>query len=263
MDRILPNMDKEISQSVAMSLKKKGVIIHTKSKVTGITMGDKDELICSYDEKDSQKEVAAKGILLSVGRKPNTDGLFAPDVTIAYDGAALCVNDSFETNLPGIYAIGDVIKGKQLAHAASAQGIAAVEKMFGEMPSIDLSVIPSCVYTTPEIATVGLSEEKAAEAGFEVKIGKYPMLGNGKTILSAGERGFVKLIAEASTDRLLGAVLLCDRATDMISELTMAIVNGLHVKDMSSVIRPHPTYSEGITEALEDIYGHAIHMMPN
>ncbi len=262
MDRILPSMDKEISQSVTMSLKKKGIILHTKAMVQELTQAADGTLACRYHEKEQEKEVLADRILVAVGRKAYTEDLFTGEFKPETDGAYLKVKENFETDIPGIYAIGDVIRGVALAHAASAQGIAAVEEMFGREISVNLSAIPSCVYTIPEIATVGLSEEKALEAGYEVKTGKYPMLGNGKTILSAGDRGFVKLISDASTDRLLGAVLLCDRATDMISELTMAMANGLTVKEMASVIRPHPTYSEGITEALEDIHGNAIHLMP-
>ena len=264
MDRILPAMDKEISQSIAMSLKRKGVTIHTKAVVKEIQQAEDGSLSCGFTEKEQDKNTAADGILVAVGRKAYTEGLCSEKILseLELDGAYLSVKDNFETSIPGIYAIGDVIRGFALAHAASAQGIAAVEGMFGKSVSVNLSAVPSCVYTSPEIATVGFSEEKAAEAGFTVKTGKYPMLGNGKTILSAGDRGFIKLISDAATDRLLGAVLLCDRATDMISELTTAIANGLTVKELSTVIRPHPTYSEGITEALEDVYGHAIHIMP-
>lgn len=262
MDRIVPNLDKEISQSIAMSLKKKGVTIHTKAKVTRITEGNDERLVCEYEEKETLKTTEAEGILLSVGRRANTEGLFAPEVSMEYEGAALKVNDAFETSIPGIYAIGDVIKGKQLAHAASAQGIVAVEKMCGKEPSVDLSVIPSCVYTSPEVAVVGLSEEEATEQGYTVKTGKYLMLGNSKTVLSMGERGFIKVICDAATDKILGAQLLCDRATDMVSEFATAIVNGLTTKDMSCVIRPHPTYSEAVTEAVEDVEGMAIHLVP-
>jgi dihydrolipoamide dehydrogenase len=245
-----------------MSLKKKGVKIHTKAKVTRITNGENGEVLCEYEEKDTLKTWAADGILLSVGRRANTEGLFDPEVSVEFDGATIKVNNSFETSIPGIYAIGDVIKGKQLAHAASAQGIVAVEKMCDMEPTIDLNVIPSCIYTVPEVAAVGMSEEEAGENGYAVKIGKYPMLGNAKTILSAGERGFIKVIADEATDRILGAQLLCDRATDMVSEFATAIVNKLTTKDLASVIRPHPTYSEAVTEAVEDVEGMAVHLMP-
>lgn len=262
MDRTLPNMDKEISQSIAMSLKKKGVTIHTKALVNRISKESDGSLSCVYSEKEQEKTAFADGILVSIGRKAYTEELFDKDFMVEMEGAYLKVKDNFETSIPGVYAIGDVIRGQALAHVASAQGIAAVEDMFGHSISVNLKAIPSCVYTSPEIAVVGLSEEKAIEAGKQVKTGKYPMLGNGKTILSAGERGFIKLISDAETDHLLGAVLLCDRATDMVSELTAAIVNGLTVKEMTAVVRPHPTYSEAITEALEDIEDRAIHITP-
>jgi dihydrolipoamide dehydrogenase len=262
LDRILPNMDKEISQSVAMSLKKKGIIIHTKAKVTRITEADENKLSCEYEEKEALKTTLADGILLSVGRKANIEGLFASGIALELDGSNIKVNSEFETSIPGIYAIGDVIRGKQLAHAASAQGIVAMEKLCGEEPSIDLSVIPSCIYTQPEVAVVGMNEQEAEEMGYTITIGKYPMLGNSKTVLSMGERGFIKVICDAGTGRILGAQLLCDRATDLVSEFVTAIVNKLTAKDLAAVIRPHPTYSEAITEAAEDVEGMAIHLIP-
>ncbi len=263
MDRILPSMDKEISQSIAMKLKKKGVSIHTKSMVKEIVLSTDGSLCCGFLEKEQEKAAIADGILVAVGRKACTEDLLAEDIKLEMDGAYIKVKEGFETSIPDIYAIGDVIRGMALAHSASAQGIAAVEAMFDQELTVNLSVIPSCIYTSPEVAVVGLSEEKATEAGIEIKTGKYPMLGNGKTILTGGDRGFIKLISEAATDRILGAVLLCDRATDMVSELTTAIANGLTVPDMASVIRPHPTYSEGITEVLEDVHGQAIHIVPH
>jgi len=262
MERITPNMDKEISQSIAMSLKKKGVLIHTKSKVIRMLEGVNHELICEYEEKDSRKTTVAEGVLLAVGRRANTEGLFAPELSPELDGANIRVNEKYETNINGIYAIGDVIKGKQLAHAASAQGIAAVMFMCGQAPTVNLKLIPSCIYTNPEIAIVGMNEEEALNNGFSVTIGKYPMLANSKTILSKGERGFIKVICDATTDKILGAQLLCDRATDIISEFTTAIANGLTSKDLAAVIRPHPTYSEGVSEAVEDVHGMSIHLLP-
>ena len=262
MDRILSGMDKEISQSISMGLKKKGITIHTGAKVVKISEGGSDGLVCEYIEKGNTKTTEAEGILLSVGRRPNIEGLFEESITPEMDGASIKVNTDFETSIPRVYAIGDVIRGKQLAHAASAQGIVAIEKMFGHTPSIDLDVIPSCIYTTPEVATVGMDEAEAKASGYKVMIGKYPMLGNSKTLLSMGERGFVKLICEADTGRVLGAQLLCDRATDMIGELALAVSKKLTYKELGSIIRPHPTYEEAITEAADDIDDMAIHVMP-
>ncbi len=262
MDRILSGMDKEISQSISMGLKKKGIAVHTGSKVIKISEGGSCGLVCEYIEKDNNKITEADGILFSVGRRPNIEGLFEEGIAPEMDGACIKVNNDFETSIPGIYAVGDVIRGKQLAHMASAQGIVAVEGIFGHRASIDLDVIPSCIYTVPEVASVGMDEVEAKSLGHEVKIGKYPMLGNSKTLLSMGERGFVKLICDAKTGRLLGAQLLCDRATDMVGELALAISKKLTYKELSSIIRPHPTYEEAITEAADDIENMAIHLMP-
>jgi len=262
MDRILPGMDKELSQSIAMGLKKRNIKIHTGARVVRIFEGGMYGLVCEYTEKDSTKTAEADVILLAIGRRPNTEGLFGQGMEPEMDGAYIKVKDNFETSIPSIYAIGDVIRGKQLAHAASAQGITAVEIIFGLKPAIDLNVIPSCIYTCPEAATVGLDEAQAAAMGYNVKIGKYPMLGNSKTLLSMGERGFIKLVCDADTGLLLGAQLLCDRATDMVGELALAISRKLTYKDLASVIRPHPTYEEAITEAAEDTEGMAIHLMP-
>ncbi|MBH1940103.1 dihydrolipoyl dehydrogenase [Mobilitalea sibirica] len=262
MERILPNMDKEISRSIAMGLKKMGVNIHTGTKVLGITKTEHNELCCEYEEKEVKKQLSAKGILLSVGRRANTDGLFDPEINIEFEGPSLRVNTDFETSYPGVYAIGDVIKGMQLAHVASAQGIIVVETMCGKKPSLNLSAIPSCIYTSPEVAVVGMNEEEAVSQGYRIKIGKYPMLGNSKTILSSGERGFIKVICEEETGQILGAQLLCDRATDMIGEFTTAIANGLNYHDLASVVRPHPTYNEAVSETVEDVEGMAIHLLP-
>ncbi|NLJ97395.1 MAG: dihydrolipoyl dehydrogenase [Clostridiales bacterium] len=262
MDRLLPGMDKEISQSIAMGLKRKGVTIHTGARVDRIGEGGSYGLVCEFTQKSKPQITEAEAILLSVGRRPNTKELFAQGFSLDMEGHHIKVDDEFRTSIPSIYAIGDVIRGRQLAHAASAQGIVAVERICGLSPSVDLDVIPSCIYTNPEIATVGMNEADAIAEGYQVKVGKYPMLGNGKTILSMGERGFIKLICEEKDGRLLGAVLMCDRATDIIGELSMAISKKLTYKDLASIIRPHPTYEEGITEAAEDIEGMAIHLMP-
>jgi dihydrolipoamide dehydrogenase len=260
-DRILPILDKEVAQSVAMNLKKRGVKIHAKSKV--VKIWEEDGLSCNYEEGGTLKTVTAEGILVSTGRMANTDGLFKAGFSLEMDKDKIKVNADFETSVKGIYAIGDVIKGTQLAHAAASQGIVAVEKMCGLTQTINLEVIPSCIYTSPEVAVAGLSEEEAVLKGYTVKTGKYPMSGNAKTLLSMDERSYVKVISDTKTHKLLGAQIICARATDMIGEFASAIVNGLTVSDMASVIRPHPTYNEAITEAVEDIEGMAIHLMPS
>lgn len=250
MDRILPGMDKEISQNLKMIMKKRGVEIHTTSAVKEIVRYD-GGLICRYEEKGRPMEVRADGILISAGRKPNTEGLFAQGLIgrIEMERGYVKVGQNYETGVSGIYAIGDVIGGIQLAHMATAEGCHAVNHMFGLACSQNLSVIPSCVYTNPEIASVGISADEAKAAGLDVKTGKYIMSVNGKSVLSKQERGFIKLVAEAGTGKLVGAQLMCARATDLVGGLGLAIAKGLTTKDVAEVVMAHPTFGEGIAEA--------------
>ena len=260
LDRIVPSLDREISQNLAMILKKRGVVINTGCSVERISVAD-GGLCCTLTGKNGTQEVTAQGVLVSVGRRPNLGGLFdRADVEVR---RGILVDGHFETSVKGIYAIGDVTEGSiQLAHAAAAQAQNAVAYMVGEKPPIDLSIIPSCVYTSPEIASVGITAEQAKAQGIEIKTGKYALTGNGKTIIEQKERSFIKLVFDAQTEVLLGAQLMCARASDLVSELSSAVVNKLTEKQLASVIRPHPTFTEAVTEAVEDSEGRAIHIMP-
>ena len=171
-------------------------------------------------------------------------------------------DEKFETSIPGVYAIGDLIFGMQLAHTASAQGTVVAEYLAGKSASVDLSVVPSCVYTDPEIASVGLTEEAAKEQGIPVRVGKFIMSANGKSLISREERGFVKILAAEESGVILGAQMMCARATDMIGELATAVANGLTAKQLLRGMRAHPTYNEGVGEALEELEGGAVHVVP-
>lgn len=284
LDRILANMDKEISQNLKMILKKRGVEIHTGAKVESITEKEDGSLVCHYIEKDTKKEAVSDGILIAAGRKSNTAGLFeekASEPGSSSDGASIhegvvigedhallymdrgriIVDDYGQTSVPGIYAAGDVTPGIQLAHAATAQGINAVSHMLYRkeekaqsvfIPPVRTDLIPGCVYTSPEIGCVGMTQEEAKAKGLDVITKKYPMSANGKSLLSNQERGFIKVVADAGTHRILGAQMMCARATDMISEFGTAIVNELTLEQMASVVRPHPTFCEGISEAVRE-----------
>ena len=164
--------------------------------------------------------------------------------------------------MPNIYAIGDVTGGIQLAHAAEAQGIAAVEHLCGVTRTVYPNLVPGCVYTSPEIATVGITADEAKQQGKTVVTGKYIMSGNGKSIIENEERGFIKLVFDAESEKLIGAQLMCGRATDMIGELVTAISAGLTKTQMALALHPHPTFCEGITEAVHAADGHSIHTMP-
>ena len=261
MPKLVPNMDKEISQNLKMILKKRGIDIHTSAAVQGVTTED-GACTCHYIEKDQEEEVTADYVLCAVGRCPNTDGLFGENVKPDMERGRVLVNANFESSIPGVYAIGDLIFGVQLAHAASAQGIVVAEKLAGKEPSIDLSIVPGCVYTDPEIASAGMTEDQAKENGIAVKCGKFIMSANGKSIITQEERGFIKVVADEATGKILGAQMMCARATDMIGEFVTAITNGLTVEQMLRGMRSHPTYNEGIGEALEELEGGAVHVVP-
>lgn len=249
LDKILANFDKEISQSVKMLMKKRGVDIHTASALKKIEKS-RDGLICTYIEKEQEQTVAADGVLIAVGRRPVSGNLFAPEVPVEIEKGRVLVNKNFQTAVPNIYAVGDVIGGIQLAHTASAEGLHAVAHMAGKTAPVCLELVPSCVYLNPEIASVGLTSDQAKADGISAKSVKYPMSANGKSFLSNQERGFVKVIYREEDHKVLGAQMMCARATDMISVFTTAIANGMTVEEMQKAMYPHPTFSEGIGEVL-------------
>lgn len=267
--QILPNLELELSRSAAMVLKKKGIEIHTSAMVRKITK-DSDHLTVTFEEKGASQDVQGDGVLLSVGRRANLSGLFEWEesganencesrgshgesvLTLETVKGAVKVDENFETSLPGVYAIGDVVSGNvQLAHVATAQGIYVVRKLFGEgRPLPDLRLIPSCIYMSPEIASVGMSLEQAKAAGISAKEHKCLLTANGKSLITREERSFMKVIYEEGSEKILGAVMMCARATDMISEFSLAIHQGLTLSDLAQVMRPHPTYEEAVTAAV-------------
>lgn len=261
MDRLLPGMDKEISQNLSMIMKKRGIAVYTSATVGQLTRSEAG-INCSFSQKGKPQSVTAEAVLVSVGRRADTAGLFAEGLTVKTD-RGIVVDEHFATSIPGIYAIGDVISGGiQLAHMASAQACNVVAHICGQTPGIGLHTVPSCIYTDPEIAAVGLDAAAAKARGITVKTGKFSMSGNGKSIIENQERGFIKVIFDAESEVILGAQLMCARATDLVSELATAIVNQLTIHQLAAVIRPHPTFTEGVTEAVEDALGMAVHIAP-
>lgn len=259
--RLLSGMDREISQNLRMILKKRGVELHTEANLLEIQQKE-NGLTCIFLEKERKETVFAQYVLCSVGRGPNVDGLFSDDLEPKMERDYVVVDDAFRTSLENVYAIGDLIGGVQLAHAASAQGIAVAEHLVGKVPSVNVNIVPRCIYTDPEIAAVGISEDEARNRGISVHIGKYIMGANGKSLIARAERGFIKVITSAETGEVLGAQLMCSRATDMIGELTTAVANRMTISQLLAAMRPHPTYNEGLGEALEELNGGAIHVIP-
>ena len=261
-ENLLRRLDPEISKNIMMLFKRRGIHIITPGRIQDIRE-EKETLLCRISQRDELQEVACDGVLVCIGRKPVTAGIFGDGVDVKMKDGYILVDEHMQTNLPSIYAIGDcTLHSTQLAHAASAQGLNAVAHITGESPVSNMRAVPSCIYTDPEISTAGLTENEAVEQGYEVKIGRYLMSGNGESVITNEDRGFIKLVFDAKTDVILGAHLMCARATDIITELTCAIANKLTAQELTSVIRPHPTYAEGITEAAEDYFGLAIHMAP-
>jgi dihydrolipoamide dehydrogenase len=260
--RILPPFDVELSRSLSASLKKRGVTFATDALVKRIEKTD-GGLACVYEEKGEEKRAEGKRVLVSVGRKPNTEDLFADGFSVKTERGYIVADENGETSVKGVYAAGDVVFGlPQLAHAASASATNAVHSMHGETKPYDIGVIPSCVYTSPEIACVGLNEKEAAENGIAAVSGKFIMSANARTLIATDERCFIKLVFESETRRLIGAQLMCERATDMIGELATALANGLGDKELLRAVKAHPTFSEGIAEAAEDAFGGALHAAP-
>lgn len=251
-DHILPFMDKEIAQRLTMILKKQGVSVEAKASVQKI-QGTPGEMRVTYvDKKGAEHTVTAQGVLAAAGRKANLDGLFGPDFTLELERGAIVGDADGRTSVPHIYVIGDAkARNIQLAHVASAQGENAVAVILGKKPPLDMSVVPSCVYTDPEIASVGLTEEGAKAAEVPVKTGKYLTGANGKCLIEGTESGYVKLVTHRDSGKLLGAQLVCPRATDMVGELALAIQKGLTAEDLAEVIHPHPTFSEMLFGAAE------------
>lgn len=253
-DHILPFMDREIAQRLTMILKKQGVTVEAKAMVQRIE-GYPDAMTVTYtDKKGAEHQITAQGVLAAAGRIANLDGLFGLDFSLELDRGAVVGDEIGRTSVPHVYVIGDAkARNIQLAHVASAQGENVIADILGKRPPLDMSVVPSCVYTVPEIASVGLTEEKAKADGIAVKTGKYLTGANGKCLIEGTESGYVKLVTDSATGRLLGAQLVCPRATDMVGELTVAIQKGLTAADLAQVIHPHPTFSEMLFGAAEGL----------
>ncbi|MEM1484734.1 dihydrolipoyl dehydrogenase [Oscillospiraceae bacterium PP1C4] len=259
-DRILPAMDREIAQNLSLILKKRGVKVFTSAKVERIC---KDSVLtCHFTAKDKSESIEADGVLAAVGRRANTEGLFGEGFAPQMNRGCIAVDERFCTSVEDVYAIGDVTGGMQLAHVASAQGIAAVEDMYKKPRSVNLGTVPSCVYTVPEIASVGITADEAKERGIAVKTGKFVMSASGKSLIERSERSFIKAVFDADTGVTLGVQLMCPRATDLVAEAASAVANRLTKEQLASVIRPHPTFCEAFTEAVEAADGQAIHAAP-
>ncbi len=253
-DRLLPTMDRELGQRLAVALKKQGVAVSTKAAVQQISQTEGGLLVQYADAKGNAARVRAQGVLIAAGRRPAAEGLFAGDYRPELERGGIPADAAGRTGLPHLYVIGDARAGSiQLAHLAEAQGKNAVAAILGRPLPVDTSLVPACVYTTPEIASVGMTEAGAKAAGIPVRCGKALSGANGRCVIAGAGAGFVKLVCRADTGRLLGAQLCWPRATDLIGELALAVQHGLTAADLAGLIHPHPTFAEGIRAAAEQI----------
>lgn len=264
--RILDPIDPEISGIISENGNKNGIDIKTNTIVKSIEKAGDGLLRCNlYNEVTGESSsVESSHVLVAVGRKPNIEKLFSFNCQIEMENGKIKVNNSFKTSIPNVYAIGDVVSNIQLAHVAAAQGHVVVEQilhkaertvMLSTVPSclfIELPIVPSCIYLSPEVATVGLSEAEAKEKGLEVRCGKASIKENLKSILDPDTYGYVKVVFEKRSGVLIGAQMVCPRATDMIGEMATAIANGLTSRQLMYAMRAHPTYNETIAKAVEN-----------
>ena len=261
LDRIVPTMDAEIVKEFLKSLKKQGLEFKLSHKVTSTKL-NKNDVEVSMESSD-KKEIKEKYeiVLMSVGRKPNTEGLNLESVGIKFTGKnTIEINKEFKTSVDNIYAIGDVTLGPMLAHKAEEEAVACVEIINGQKTHVNYNLIPAIVYTDPEVASVGKTEEQLKESKVEYKVGKFPFMANGRALTTSTTDGFVKILADKKTDAILGAHIIGHDAGQLIAEIVTAMEFGGSAEDIARICHAHPTTSEAVKEAALSVDGRAIHI---
>ncbi|WP_320111832.1 dihydrolipoyl dehydrogenase [Draconibacterium orientale] len=260
MPTLVPNEDEEVAKQLERNFKKSKMKVMTASSVESVdTSGDKCKV--TIKTKKGEEVVEADIVLSAVGIAPNTENIGLEELGVETDNGRVKVDEYYKTNVDGIYAIGDIVAGPALAHVASAEGITCVEKIAGLNPEpIDYGNIPGCTYTSPEVSSVGLTEAKAKEAGYEIKVGKFPYSASGKASAAGQKDGFVKLIFDAKYGELLGAHMIGGNVTEMIAEMVVAKKLEITGHELIKTIHPHPTMSEAVMEAAAAAYDEVIHI---
>lgn len=258
--RILSQSDGDVVRLLHRSLVKQGLTFHLETKVTGV-LSKNDAVTVQTHSKGNDVEFQGDKVLVAVGRKPCTAGLGLEEVGVAIDkdSGRVRVNEDYETNIPGIFAIGDLIAGPMLAHKAEDEGIAFAERLAGQKTEVNYQAIPSVVYTWPELASVGLTEEQAKDSGLDYRVGKFPFSANGRARCLDETEGVVKIIADARTDRLLGVHILGPRASELIAEAVNVLEFAGSAEDIARICHAHPTLSEAVREAALAVDSRAIH----
>ena len=260
LDHITPGMDKEISTEFMKILKKQGIKFELKTKVEKITKSKNGVIIETFSKEGKKNKFEADVVLISVGRKPYTKNLNLEKIGVELDKrGSVKVNKNFQTNIKNIYAIGDVIEGPMLAHKAEEEGIAVAELISNQSGHVNYDTIPSVVYTSPEVASIGKTEEQLKEKGINYKIGKFPFLANSRAKAIDESEGFVKILADSATDKVLGVHIIGQHAGEMIAEMSVAMEFGASSEDIARTCHAHPTFSEAIKEAALSVEKRQIH----
>ena len=260
LDHITPGMDKEISTEFMKILKKQGIKFELKTKVEKITKSKNGVIIETFSKEGKKNKFEADVVLISVGRRPYTKNLNLEKIGVELDKrGSVKVNKNFQTNIKNIYAIGDVIEGPMLAHKAEEEGIAVAELIFGQSGHVNYDTIPSVVYTSPEVASIGKTEEQLKGKGIKYKIGKFPFLANSRAKTIDESEGFVKILADSTTDKVLGVHIIGQHAGEMIAEMSVAMEFGASSEDIARTCHAHPTFSEAIKEAALSVEKRQIH----
>ncbi|MCZ8261285.1 MAG: dihydrolipoyl dehydrogenase [Beijerinckiaceae bacterium] len=261
LDRILPGMDSEVAKQFQRMLEKQGITFHLGKKVTGASKGAGGvSLQVEPAAGGAAETVQADIVLVAIGRRPNTEGLGLEAAGVMLERGRVIINDHFATNVPGIYAIGDVVRGPMLAHKAEDEGVAVAEILAGKAGHVNYDVIPGVVYTWPEVATVGKTEEELKAAGIAYNVGKFPFTANGRARANRATDGFVKVLADKATDRVLGVHIIAAGAGEMIHEAAVLMEFGGSSEDLARTCHAHPTMSEAVKEAAMAVEKRQIHL---
>jgi dihydrolipoamide dehydrogenase len=261
LDRILPGMDNEVAKQFQRMLEKQGIVFHLGQKVAGVEKANHGAKVTIEPAAGGDKTTLdADVVLVAIGRRPFTEGLGLEAAGVALDRGRVVIDDHFATNVPGIYAIGDVVRGPMLAHKAEDEGVALAEILAGQHGHVNYGVIPGVVYTMPEVAAVGRTEEELKAAGIAYKVGKFPFTANGRARAMRQTDGFVKVLADAETDRVLGVHIIGASAGELIQEASVLMEFGGSAEDLARTCHAHPTMSEAVKEAAMAVDKRAIHI---
>jgi dihydrolipoamide dehydrogenase len=265
LDEFLPMADSRISRDAQRMLKAQGLDIRMGARVTATEVqgrGNKKTVTVTYQDKDGEQHIEFDKLIVAVGRRPYTEGLLAPDSGVNLDERGfLYVNEVCATDAPNVYAVGDVVRGLMLAHKGMEEGIMVAERIAGHKPLVNYDTVPSVIYTHPEIAWVGKTEQQLKMEGENYNVGSFPFAANGRALAANETEGMVKLLADAETDRVLGVHVLGPQASEIIAQAVISMEFSASAEDLGLIMFAHPTLSEGLHEAALGAAGHAIHMV--